>query len=188
MLRYPTADNWTITYTITVTNTGQVAFTAAEPATFTDDLSQVLDDAVYRNDGKASTGTLSYHKPNLAWSGALPIAGSASVTYSVFVDNPDRGDGKLRNAVLTPTDPGAPRDPGAWSVGNCPAGNDDSNCATTTTIDAAAVGAPNPPRPPSGPLAFTGINTPLELLLVGLLAVSGSLLILIGTRRRRTRR
>ncbi|BAU86734.1 hypothetical protein SLA_5865 [Streptomyces laurentii] len=45
---------------MTVTSTGTTAFTAADPASFTDDLSGVLDDATYSNDatgGATVTGT-----------------------------------------------------------------------------------------------------------------------------------
>ena len=39
-----------ISYTVTVTNTGSVPYTAAAPASFTDDLSQVLNGATYNGD------------------------------------------------------------------------------------------------------------------------------------------
>jgi uncharacterized repeat protein (TIGR01451 family) len=98
----------TVTYTVLVTNTGQVDYTALEPAEFTDDFSGVLDDATYLGDASGD-GASSYADPTLSWSGPLPVGGSATVTYS-FRINPAGGDDHLRNAVL-PTLPGGQCDP-----------------------------------------------------------------------------
>jgi uncharacterized repeat protein (TIGR01451 family) len=95
-----------VTYTITATNTGQVAYTDAAPATFTDDLTQVLDDATYNGDAKATTGTTSYAKPTLSWSGPLPVGETSTITYTVTVNTPDTGDKVLDNAVVS-NDPGS---------------------------------------------------------------------------------
>ncbi|MCI0159386.1 DUF11 domain-containing protein [Leifsonia shinshuensis] len=110
----------TVTYTIVVTNTGQVAYTAANPATITDNLTGVLDDAVYNND--ASNGA-TYAAPTLSWAGPLALGATQTITYSVTVKNPDRGDHVLKNAVFTP--------PG---VGNCDAGSADPACTTVTPV------------------------------------------------------
>ena len=91
----------TITYTITVVNTGQVDYTAANPASFTDDLSKVLDDATYNND---ATGGVTYAAPVLSWSGALAVGQTRTFTYSVTVDEPDTGNKILDNTVV-PTGP-----------------------------------------------------------------------------------
>jgi len=109
----------TITYTITVTNNGQVAFTAADPATFTDDLTGVLDDAAYHDDARATSGTVSYAKPTLTWSGPLGLGATATITYAVTVDSPDTGDKVLANVVTSPD-------------GNCHAG--DPRCRTRTPV------------------------------------------------------
>ena len=45
----------TVSYTITVTNTGQVPYTGAS---FTDPLAGVLDDATYNNNAAATAGTV----------------------------------------------------------------------------------------------------------------------------------
>ena len=50
--RHPRAH---VTYTITVTNTGQTPYTGA---TFTDDLTGVLDDATYNGDAAVTGGTV----------------------------------------------------------------------------------------------------------------------------------
>ncbi|MEN0084686.1 MAG: hypothetical protein AAGC66_07950 [Leifsonia sp.] len=105
----------TVTYTITVKNTGAADYTAAAPASFTDDLSAVLDDATYNND---ATGGATYAAPVLSWSGALPVGQTVTVTYSVTVDNPDNGDKHLDNTVVTPPGDG----------GGCPPGSTDAAC------------------------------------------------------------
>ncbi|MEV0675655.1 GEVED domain-containing protein [Actinosynnema sp. NPDC050436] len=109
-----------VTYTVTVRNTGQ---TAQVDATFTDDLSQVVDDADYGNDGTATTGDVVYAAPNLTWVGDLPVGGTATVTYAVRVKNPTTGDHRLTNVVTSGT-------PGT----NCPPGSADPRCSTTTAL------------------------------------------------------
>ncbi|MFT4082531.1 MAG: hypothetical protein QM638_08095 [Nocardioides sp.] len=105
----------TIHYTVTVKNTGSVDYTAANPASFTDDLSSVLDDATYNRD---ATGGASYAAPTLSWSGALAAGATHRVRYSVTVDDPDTGDQHLDNTVVTPSGSG----------GDCPTGTDNADC------------------------------------------------------------
>ncbi|MFE7559596.1 hypothetical protein [Kitasatospora sp. NPDC057500] len=107
-----------VDYTVTVTNTGAADYTAAAPASFSDDLTAVLDDAVYNNDAAATSGAVSYAAPTLSWSGPLPVNGTVTVTYSVRVNNPGTGDQKLDNTVVTPTGSG----------GNCAPGSTDPAC------------------------------------------------------------
>jgi uncharacterized repeat protein (TIGR01451 family) len=90
----------TVDYTVTVKNTSTSDFTDANPATFTDDLSNVLDDATYNDDATATAGTASYGAPTLAWSGPLAAGATATVTYSATVNDPDTGDKHLKNAVV----------------------------------------------------------------------------------------
>src|SRR5439155_339248 len=85
----------TVTYTVTVPNTGQTDLTGAN---FVDDLSQVLDDASYNGDARPSGGSVSYAAPKLTWTGDLAIGQTVTVTYSVTVNDPPGGDGKLVNA------------------------------------------------------------------------------------------
>ena len=82
-----TAPGSTVNYTITVTNTGKTAYAGA---TFTDPLSDVLDDATYGS-GSATSGTLTFTSPTLTWTGDLAVGASATITYSVTVKNPDNG-------------------------------------------------------------------------------------------------
>ncbi len=116
----------TVTYTVVVTNTGKVAYTAANPASFSDDLTNDLTDAAYNGDASATAGTVSYTAPNLTWSGAVPVGGSVTVTYSVKVNNPDIGPHDLVNPI-TSTTPG----------NNCPTGSTDPACSTNTPVSGA---------------------------------------------------
>ncbi len=110
----------TVHYTVAVTNSGQTPYTGA---TFTDDLSGVLDDAAYGNDAAATSGTLSYAAPHLTWTGNLAVGGTATITYTVTVSSPDTGDGLLTNAA-TSTTPGS----------DCPAAGNDSRCSVTVRV------------------------------------------------------
>lgn len=87
----------TVTYTVKVTNTGQADYTADAPASFEDDLAGVLDDATYI--GNASSGA-SVTGTTLNWAGALPAGASATVTYSVAVNDPITGDRSLVDTVV----------------------------------------------------------------------------------------
>jgi uncharacterized repeat protein (TIGR01451 family)/LPXTG-motif cell wall-anchored protein len=164
-----------VTYTVTVTNTGTGAYTADDPASFSDDLSKVLDDATYDKD---ATGGATVSGHTLSWSGALAVGQTVTVKYSVTVKDPDRGDGKLRNVVTTP--PGN----GGANPGSCPAGTSNPDCSTDTGVQR--------PAPPvvsgggSGALPNTGSDTELLLVVAGLLLGVGGLLAL--TRRRREQR
>ncbi|MFB8893433.1 DUF7927 domain-containing protein [Microbacterium plantarum] len=95
----------TVTYTVTATNTGQAAYTTQNPAVVFDDLSGVLDDATYNNNGSANRpGSVSYASPLLSWSGALGVGQSVVVTYTVTLKA--GGDGTVRNVAWEPNDPG----------------------------------------------------------------------------------
>ena len=82
------APGGTVHYTITATNLGSVAYTGA---TFTDVLSDVLDDASYDNNAAATAGSASFTSPNLTWTGNLAAGAIATITFSVTVKNPDTG-------------------------------------------------------------------------------------------------
>jgi uncharacterized repeat protein (TIGR01451 family) len=93
----------TVTYTVTVENTGGLPYTPDSPATFTDDLSDVVDDATYNGDGAADNGTVTFASPELTWESAVLLPGdTATITYSVTVNDPPTGDGTLTNAVVGP--------------------------------------------------------------------------------------
>ncbi|WP_306317428.1 MULTISPECIES: hypothetical protein [unclassified Streptomyces] len=85
----------TVEYSVKVKNTGKVPV----DATANDDLSDVLDDAKYNKDAKASTGDVSFDDPNLKWSGTLDPGETATITYSVTVEASDGSNAHLGNSV-----------------------------------------------------------------------------------------
>ncbi|WP_328634253.1 DUF7927 domain-containing protein [Streptomyces sp. NBC_00356] len=108
-----------VTYTVKVTNHSADDVSGAEVS---DDLSGVLDDAVYGGDATASTGTVSYDEPNLTWSGDIPAGQTVTITYSATVNSPDKGDHQLTNTVTGPGD------------SNCAKGSDDTDCQTLVPV------------------------------------------------------
>ena len=88
-------------YTVTVTDTGQTALHRRH---------------VHRPAGRGAgltpptTATpqrpaarVSYTSPDLTWTGNLAVGASATITYSVTVNNPDTGDKTLVNTVISAT-------------------------------------------------------------------------------------
>src|SRR5690606_28356014 len=102
----------TITYSVVLTNDGAADYTTGQPAGVTDDLTDVLDDAVYNDDAAAvaSDGSIAptprFTEPQLSWSGALATGRTVTITYSVTVTN--QGDHDLVNAVTPVCAPGVP--------------------------------------------------------------------------------
>lgn len=91
----------TVSYTITVTNTSAAV---ANDVVITDDLSDVLDDAVYVS-GSATSGTLTNAAGVLRWEGDLAAGATATITYSVVVTASFTGNRVLNNAVIESTLP-----------------------------------------------------------------------------------
>lgn len=124
----------TVSYTITVRNTGSSPTTAA----FTDDLSRLLDDAAYNDDATATSGRVDYGEPVLSWEGTLAAGGSATIEFSVTTDRRTFGDLRLDNTVTSPT-------PGS----NCPTNHPDTRCTTHGTVitkDKDKTARPGPQR------------------------------------------
>ncbi|MFJ9690757.1 hypothetical protein [Kitasatospora sp. NPDC101183] len=136
----------TVTYRVDITNTGNAPITGLS---VTDDLSAVLDDATYNGDATATSGTTSYTRPVLGWSGDLPVGGSARVTYTVKVSDPAAGDHTLRNTVVSDR-----------SGGNCPAGSTAGECTATVTVTTSPTTSPSA-TPTSSPSA-TGSQGPQQ--------------------------
>ncbi|GLZ39298.1 putative Ig domain-containing protein [Actinokineospora sp. NBRC 105648] len=109
-----------VTYTVSVVNSGQTTYS---PAAFTDDLTTVLTDAVYTGNATATTGAVSYSAPVLSWSGTLAPGATATITYAVAVRDPDPGDKRLINTIVSSA-------PG----NNCPAGGTDARCTATVSV------------------------------------------------------
>ena len=114
------APGGTVTYTITATNSGQTALTGA---TFTDPLSDVVDDAAYNNDASATAGSVSFASPNLTWTGNLAVGASATITFSVTVNNPDTGNKTLASTITSAT-----------AGSNCASGSTDAQCSNAVTV------------------------------------------------------
>ena len=85
-----------VTYTITVRHAGGSALSGARVS---DDLSQVLDDAVADGDVRASSGQASIDGGVLSWTGDLGVGESATITYSVKANG--QGDRRLTNTVTS---------------------------------------------------------------------------------------
>lgn len=97
------AEGDTVTYAVTATNTGGADYTPAEPATVTDDLSGIIDDADYDSDASSTrSGTITYSEPMLSWSGPLAAGDSVTITYTATVTL--AGDGILANTACVPAD------------------------------------------------------------------------------------
>lgn len=116
----------TVTYTVTLANTGAVAFPST---TITDDLSGVIDDAVYNDDASdnGAGGTIDYTAPTLTWTGSVPVGATVTITYSVEVNSPPGGDSRLDNTVVGPP------------FSNCPAGSTDPACSDPVPLGALAI-------------------------------------------------
>lgn len=91
----------TVTYTLTITNTGATALTSLK---IDDDLTDVLDDATMEgapavNPGSAGTATVSGN--TLEFNGDVGIGGTVTVTYAVKVKNAAAlGNAALNNYLL----------------------------------------------------------------------------------------
>ena len=119
------APGGTVHYTITATNSGSVAYTGA---TFTDALSDVLDDASYNSDATATAGSVSFTSPNLTWTGNLATGAIATITFSVTVKNPDTGNKSLASTISSST-----------TGSNCASGSIDSRCSNTVQVSSLAI-------------------------------------------------
>jgi len=95
----------TVTYTVTVTNTGATEYDSPNFATFADDLTDVLDDAVLVYP-LASGLDLNSDGVTLEWSGELGISDVVTVTYEVVVNGPVTGNRLLNNSVTATHDEG----------------------------------------------------------------------------------
>ncbi|WP_216363487.1 putative Ig domain-containing protein [Subtercola boreus] len=109
-----------VVVTIVVMNTGQNAYGSAD---FTASLAGIVDDAQLSGPVSATVGTASVSAQTLTWAGALALGQTATISYTVVVDDPDIGDRTLASSVVS-TSPGS----------TCPAGGDDPACAVSVTV------------------------------------------------------
>ncbi|WP_375423216.1 fibronectin type III domain-containing protein [uncultured Friedmanniella sp.] len=111
----------TVGYSVTVTNSGQTSYSGAS---FSDSLDGVLDDAGYDADAALSgPGTVGYASGVLSWSGNLSPGASATLTYSVTIDDPSTGDLNLTNTVISPT-----------TGSNCASLSTDTRCTADVAV------------------------------------------------------
>ena len=108
-----------VQHTVTVTNTGQTAYTGA---TFTESLTGMLDDATYTS-ASATIGSVSFASPTLTWTGDLAIGATATILFSVTVTDPDTGNKTLTGTVTSPT-----------AGSNCATGSGDARCTSSVTV------------------------------------------------------
>jgi uncharacterized repeat protein (TIGR01451 family)/fimbrial isopeptide formation D2 family protein len=149
----------TVTYTITIRNTGQVPYTDAQPALFVDDFSGVLDDATYLGD---ATGGARYDAPELSWTGPLDVGEVTAVTYG-FQVNEQGGDNRMLNVLFSSGEIG----------GNC-VDPSVAGCQVQTLVER--------------PLAITGGTFLVSLIgVVALLLAAGGIFLWLGLRRRSRR-
>src|SRR5690606_27034780 len=103
-----------------------------------DDLSEVLDDAVYNNDAEIQAGgpgTVSYDAVNqrLVWNGPLASGQVVFIRYSITVNDADSlGDGAVRNALLNSACPNPP-------IFDTSHPDFDDNCVTVNDVAAWTV-------------------------------------------------
>jgi uncharacterized repeat protein (TIGR01451 family) len=122
-----------LTYTVTVANTGPVAYgSGGVPlASFNDSFAGLTADATYvAGSAKATAGTVTASATGLAWSGPLGVSQTVTVTYQVRVNQPDNGPHVLENSI-TSSDPGSNCGPTA-SAGA-------AHCSTRTPVGDASV-------------------------------------------------
>ncbi|WP_329572697.1 DUF7927 domain-containing protein [Streptomyces sp. NBC_01361] len=120
----------TITYTVKAKNISSLDYPNAE---FSDDLTGNLDDATYNGDVRTDLGHVSYTAPRIGYTGDIPAGKTATITYSVKVHDPVRGDGRLPGGVEVQS-----------PLSNCGAGSTDPSCGTAPEIE-----KPQPPAPPA---------------------------------------
>ncbi|WP_067245462.1 DUF7927 domain-containing protein [Microbacterium resistens] len=115
-----------ITYTVTVTQSGEGRVVGQF---FTDDLANVLDDAVYNDDLAADNGTATYDPATgvISWTGDLGPGDVATVTYSVTVTA--AGDTLIGNTVQSP---------GCESAADCETEHKTGRYETVKTSDPAS--------------------------------------------------
>ncbi|MFJ9081693.1 hypothetical protein ACIRL3_04700 [Streptomyces sp. NPDC102384] len=135
----------TVTYTVKAKNVSRLPYPNAK---FTDDLTENLDDATYNNDAEASIGNVDYTEPKINFTGDIPAGETATVTYSVQVNDPVSGDGKLTNSVTADS----PRT-------NCAEGSTDALCGIAPVIEREAP-SPTPTSPSPTPTSPSPTPTP----------------------------
>lgn len=187
-----------LTYTVTMTNTGDIAYTLTNPATLVDDLLDVVDVAdllCTPSSDKGTAPTVAHNR--IVWSGPLAVGETVTITYVVKVKS--LGDGDANNYAFATTDPvdpatGVPTNPETGDMTVPPAQCVAPTCASSTaTVTQGPTPSVTPSVTPSitskpiappavQPFAFTGAELGLLSLMAGLLVLAGLVLLLVRRR------
>lgn len=162
-----------LSYTVTVKNTGNAAYTVEDPATLVDDLSGVLDDADLATDSlTASAGSARLVDDRLVWSGPVSAGGTVTIEYAVTVKA--GGDQNVKNIAFNTTgmpldpDTGQPVDPDTGDPVAPPSPCADDCATTETEVEVPAVTpTPTPGRPTKLPATGVGAAPIMLLTVVG---------------------
>ena len=154
------APGGTVSYTIIATNSGQTTLTGA---TFTDPLTDVLDDANYNSDASATAGSVSFASPNLTWTGNLAVGASATITFSVTVKNPDTGNKTLASTVTSTT-----------SSSNCASGSTDTRCSSSVEVSVLTIAMTVSPASPATVTPGTTVSYTITVTNAGAVAYTGA--------------
>ena len=79
-----------VTYTASIRNTGQTPYVGATASIA---LGAALDDASYAGGAVTTRGTVTFGSAALGWTGDLPVGGTATISYTLTVNDPDVGNG-----------------------------------------------------------------------------------------------
>ncbi len=112
----------------------------------------MLDDAAYNSDAAATAGTVVVlASPNLTWTGNLAAGATATITFSVTVNNPDTGNKILASTITSAT-----------AGSNCAAGQHRPALRGTVTVSQLTIVAtPNvTTATPGGGGRFTRSRSP----------------------------
>ncbi|MDR2253774.1 MAG: DUF11 domain-containing protein, partial [Bifidobacteriaceae bacterium] len=106
-----------LTYTVKMKNTGTVDFSPQRPAVLVDDLTEVLQTALYLRDASVSYDLTApspvpqpvYSAPRITWSGPLAQGQTVTLTYTVRLRGSTVAD--ATNTAWSPADPFSPTPP-----------------------------------------------------------------------------
>ncbi|MFE6747427.1 hypothetical protein ACFVGM_16350 [Kitasatospora purpeofusca] len=174
-----------VTYTVTATNRASGTYFGA---VVTDDLSGVLDGAVYGLDARADTGRTAYAAPRLTWTLDLRPGATATLSYTVTV-KAGAGGATLVNRLSADgsncsggADASGSGSGGGAGARRAAAVSTSGNCSTTTTVRGLPSPSPSPTTRPPLPPTGSGSPKPALLVTVLLLALGG---LLVAARRSR---
>ncbi|HYG83594.1 MAG TPA: DUF11 domain-containing protein [Verrucomicrobiae bacterium] len=159
----------TLTYNLTVENTGAADLTGADAPSISDNMAQVLDDAIYNEDATASAGPApTFTASQLTWSGDVATDQAVTVSYSVTIKpQSELTDKTLLNTVAGGQCPTSPitdeSDPNFRAA--CVVMATVNDLPPTPTPTPVPSPMPNTPDTGTGGLADTGVSFIASILL-----------------------